>query len=50
MNDLIDEHFSHSGFSKGYKEAFQSGEQEPWLFRGGLTGELQVRILLIYYK
>ena len=29
------------GFSKGYKEAFQSGEQEPWLFRGGLTGELQ---------
>lgn len=29
------------GFSKGYKEAFTSGEQEPWLFRGGLTGELQ---------
>lgn len=30
------------GFSKGYKEAFLSGDQEPWLFRGGLTGELQV--------
>lgn len=28
-------------FSKGYKEAFMSGEQEPWLFRGGLTAELQ---------
>ncbi|RWS29244.1 protein O-GlcNAcase-like isoform X1 [Leptotrombidium deliense] len=28
-------------FSKGYKEAFSNGEQEPWLFRGGLTGELQ---------
>jgi len=30
-----------SWFSKGYKEAFASGDQEPWLFRGGLTGELQ---------
>lgn len=28
-------------FSKGYKEAFSSGDQEPWIFRGGLTGELQ---------
>ncbi|CAG2170294.1 unnamed protein product, partial [Oppiella nova] len=28
-------------FSKGYRDAFQSGEQEPWVFRGGLTGELQ---------
>ncbi|XP_013779200.1 protein O-GlcNAcase-like isoform X1 [Limulus polyphemus] len=28
-------------FSKGYKEAFMSGDQEPWLFRGGLTAELQ---------
>ncbi|XP_065287323.1 protein O-GlcNAcase isoform X2 [Dermacentor albipictus] len=32
---------SFSWFSKGYKEAFISGEQEPWLFRGGLTAELQ---------
>ncbi|XP_029850217.3 protein O-GlcNAcase isoform X1 [Ixodes scapularis] len=32
---------SFTWFSKGYKEAFVSGEQEPWLFRGGLTAELQ---------
>lgn len=32
---------SFTWFSKGYKEAFISGEQEPWLFRGGLTAELQ---------
>lgn len=31
-----------SGFSKGWKEAFMSGEQEPWVFRGGLTADLQV--------
>lgn len=30
------------GFSKGYKEAFMSGDQEPWVFRGGLQAELQV--------
>ncbi|GFU50210.1 protein O-GlcNAcase [Trichonephila clavipes] len=28
-------------FSKGYKESFMSGEQEPWVFLGGLTAELQ---------
>ncbi|XP_076437462.1 protein O-GlcNAcase-like [Babylonia areolata] len=28
-------------FSKGYKEAFTSGDQEPWIFRGGLQAELQ---------
>lgn len=28
-------------FSKGYKEAFMSGDQEPWVFLGGLTAELQ---------
>lgn len=28
-------------FSKGYKEAFTSGDQEPWVFRGGLQAELQ---------
>ncbi|XP_076367728.1 O-GlcNAcase isoform X1 [Tachypleus tridentatus] len=32
---------SFTWFSKGYKESFTSGEQEPWLFRGGLTAELQ---------
>lgn len=29
------------GFSKGWKETFMSGEQEPWVFRGGLTSDLQ---------
>ncbi|KAL8621289.1 hypothetical protein ACOMHN_008114 [Nucella lapillus] len=35
------------GFSKGYKEAFTSGDQEPWVFRGGLQAELQ-RLLPIH--
>lgn len=30
------------GFSNGWKETFMSGEQEPWVFRGGLTADLQV--------
>lgn len=30
-----------SGFSKGWKEAFMSGDQEPWVFRGGLIADLQ---------
>ncbi|KAK7484904.1 hypothetical protein BaRGS_00023824 [Batillaria attramentaria] len=29
------------GFSEGYKEAFMSGDMEPWAFRGGLQTELQ---------
>lgn len=29
------------GFSKGWKETFSSGEQEPWVFRGGLSADLQ---------
>lgn len=33
--------FLLSGFSKGYREAFSNGEQEPWIFRGGLCGDLQ---------
>ncbi|KAK7109535.1 protein O-GlcNAcase-like [Littorina saxatilis] len=28
-------------FSEGYKEAFTSGDMEPWAFRGGLQSELQ---------
>ncbi|TDG42928.1 hypothetical protein AWZ03_010633 [Drosophila navojoa] len=32
---------SYTWFSKGWKEAFMSGEQEPWVFRGGLTADLQ---------
>ncbi|XP_067658017.1 protein O-GlcNAcase-like isoform X2 [Haliotis asinina] len=27
--------------TKGYKEAFVSGDQEPWVFRGGLQAEFQ---------
>lgn len=34
----------HAGFSKGWREVFMSGDQEPWIFRGGLTAELQVCI------
>ncbi|XP_022094369.1 protein O-GlcNAcase-like isoform X2 [Acanthaster planci] len=29
------------GCSKNYKEAFMSGDLEPWVFRGGLTAEFQ---------
>ncbi|CAG9761146.1 unnamed protein product [Ceutorhynchus assimilis] len=28
-------------FSRGWKETFMSGDQEPWVFRGGLTADLQ---------
>ncbi|CAG0881623.1 unnamed protein product [Darwinula stevensoni] len=31
----------HTWFAKGWKEAFMSGDQEPWVFRGGLTADLQ---------
>ncbi|XP_078588482.1 protein O-GlcNAcase-like isoform X1 [Branchiostoma floridae x Branchiostoma japonicum] len=27
--------------NRGYKDAFLTGKEEPWVFRGGLTGELQ---------
>ncbi|XP_055907618.1 protein O-GlcNAcase isoform X1 [Eupeodes corollae] len=32
---------SYTWFSKGWKENFMSGDQEPWVFRGGLTADLQ---------
>ncbi|GAB0086403.1 O-GlcNAcase [Sergentomyia squamirostris] len=32
---------SYTWFSKGWKDTFMSGEQEPWVFRGGLTADLQ---------
>ncbi|KAL1498143.1 hypothetical protein ABEB36_008992 [Hypothenemus hampei] len=32
---------TYTWFSKGWKETFMSGEQEPWVFRGGLTADLQ---------
>lgn len=35
------------GFSRGWKETFMSGEQEPWVFRGGLTADLQVSKILL---
>lgn len=35
------ERISVAGFSKGWKETFSSGDQEPWVFRGGLTADLQ---------
>lgn len=40
--------FNFAGFSKGYREAFSCGDQEPWLFRGGLTGELQVENIVCF--
>lgn len=32
---------SYTWFSKGWRETFSSGDQEPWVFRGGLTADLQ---------
>ncbi|KAI5713796.1 hypothetical protein M8J76_005634 [Diaphorina citri] len=32
---------NYTWFSKGWKETFMSGDQEPWVFRGGLTADLQ---------
>jgi protein O-GlcNAcase/histone acetyltransferase len=34
-------HGNYTWFSKGWRESFASGEQEPWVIRGGLTAELQ---------
>ncbi|EAA03784.5 protein O-GlcNAcase [Anopheles arabiensis] len=31
----------YNWFSKGWKETFMSGDQEPWVFRGGLVADLQ---------
>ncbi|ODN00482.1 Protein O-GlcNAcase [Orchesella cincta] len=38
---LMNSYITWLGFSKGWKEAFMSGDQEPWVIRGGLTAELQ---------
>lgn len=32
---------SFNWFSKGYRYAFESGDQEPWIYRNGLSGDLQ---------
>lgn len=37
--------YHEAGLRKDYKETFNCGEQEAWVFRGGLTGELQVCML-----
>jgi len=37
------------GFSNGWKETFMSGDQEPWVFRGGLTADLQVHLILFMF-
>ncbi|CAH2059617.1 unnamed protein product, partial [Iphiclides podalirius] len=37
---------SYTWFSKGWREAFESGAQEPWVFRGGLTADLR-RLLAV---
>ncbi|XP_034837403.1 protein O-GlcNAcase isoform X1 [Maniola hyperantus] len=34
-------HGTYTWFSKGWREAFESGAQEPWVFRGGLTADLR---------
>ena len=31
-----------SAFHQGSKQGFLNGEQEPWVFRGGLAADLQV--------
>ncbi|XP_067937345.1 protein O-GlcNAcase-like isoform X2 [Watersipora subatra] len=38
---LLNSYIKWLGSSQGYTEAFMSGDNEPWVFRGGLTGELQ---------
>ncbi|KAL4710813.1 hypothetical protein ACJJTC_010936 [Scirpophaga incertulas] len=37
---------SYTWFSKGWREAFESGNQEPWVFRGGLSADLR-RLLAV---
>ena len=34
--------FFSIAFNQGSKQGFLSGEQEPWVFRGGLAADLQV--------
>ncbi|CAH2984909.1 unnamed protein product [Chilo suppressalis] len=37
---------NYTWFSKGWREAFESGAQEPWVFRGGLAADLR-RLLAV---
>ncbi|KAG4073125.1 hypothetical protein HA402_002514 [Bradysia odoriphaga] len=32
---------NYTWFSKGWRDTFSSGDQEPWVFRGGLIADLQ---------
>ncbi|XP_076249810.1 O-GlcNAcase isoform X2 [Calliopsis andreniformis] len=41
MVSLLNSYVKWLGFSNGWKETFMSGDQEPWVFRGGLTADLQ---------
>ena len=36
-------HLPPTGRNNMYKEAFSSGDHEPWVFQGGLQAEFQVR-------
>ncbi|XP_064629897.1 protein O-GlcNAcase-like isoform X2 [Lineus longissimus] len=38
---LLNSFIKWLGATKGYKEAFMNGDQEPWVFRGGLQAEFQ---------
>ncbi|XP_037091378.1 LOW QUALITY PROTEIN: protein O-GlcNAcase-like [Pollicipes pollicipes] len=41
--DLASSHVegNYTWFTRGWKESFMSGDNEPWIFRGGLTGDLE---------
>jgi len=40
----------HTGANKIYRDQLMFTEQEPWLFRGGLLGEMQVSRLSTHCK
>ena len=42
MDVLISLVVFHVGVNKFYRDQLVCREQEPWLFRGGLLGEIQV--------
>ena len=46
--------YVNTGMGKPDKEPFRAGEQEPWVYRGGLHGEFRVSgcvlILLIQWN
>ncbi|XP_013414451.1 protein O-GlcNAcase isoform X2 [Lingula anatina] len=38
---LLNSFIKWLGCNKAYRDAFMCGDQEPWMFRGGLAGEFQ---------